>query len=99
MTVKELSNIKTVQEMKKVLYQKLKDEGTCFKYNDIHIKAVENGFEIVIADYDTSTFYIQWDYDESWGYEIWIHIGDSEYKELYDCVESCTHYDLKLALI
>ena len=102
MTVRELSNIKTEKEMKDVLMNKLKDEGSQFKRSEVVIKPITNGYLIYVKGYEHCTYKITFDYDDFFGYELWITCGNMDEWESFEIIYdnySKTHYDLKHALI
>ena len=101
-TVRELSNVKTVKEMKDVLYSKLKDEGCGFNRKDLHLTPTDYGFKLIVEDYETSTFFIHFEYDEYFGYIVQVDCGSEEYPEDYECISFETSHkmiDLHTALM
>lgn len=101
MAVRELSNIKSEKEMKDVLMNKLRDEESQFKRSEVVIQAITNGFLVFVKGYEHCTYKISFDYDNYFGYEIWVSCGDKKddnsFEIIYDDY-SKTKYDLKHAL-
>lgn len=93
MTAREISNVKTVKEMKDVLAKKLKDENTYFTRKDIKLTATEYGFTIQIEDYEP--FKMEWEEDDYFGYMVWVWHDD----ELVCCETAKSVLDVYSALI
>ena len=76
MTPTEIKN-----EIKDVLSQKLKDEGTYFRKSDIRCKQTKTGYQIVIKDYDHIPFTLTFEEDDYFGKCIFIRTPFDE-----DCI-------------
>ena len=102
MKAREIANVGTVTEMKSILYNKLQDEGAGFKKSDIHIKAIEGGFDVWLTDYEHCTFRMNFGYDDYFGYYVQVECGSDEYPDEWGevCFEcSKKELDIKHALI
>ena len=102
MTAREIANVTTITEMKNILFNKLQDEETCFKKKDIHIKAIEGGFDVWLTDYEHCTFRMTFGYDDYFGYTVLVECGSYEYPDEWGEVTFCNskrELDIKHALI
>lgn len=104
MTVRELSDIKSVKEIKQVIFDKLQDENCCFTKKDIHIEATDYGYKIWITDYEHCTFYLHFEYDNEFffEYETWVCEGSDDYpndREIICLLNSKTGFRTKEALL
>ena len=84
----------TTTEMKQELYNKLRDEGTYFTKSHISINRIENGYRIIIKDYEHIPFTIKEEQDEYFGYILFIKADD--YIEMID---SKIGYDYHRAML
>lgn len=87
----------TVNEIKTILAQKLKDEECSFKKSDIIVKKTNNGFIITIKEYEHCPFKMTFDEDEYFGFEVWIY--DTFNEEMIAFTDSKKDYDVKSALL
>ena len=83
-------------EMKAILADKLKAENTYFTKSHISIKKIGESYKIVIKDYEHLPFTMKFEYDDYFGFIVWV-INDS-YKNIV-FVDSKKEYDIKTALI
>lgn len=83
-------------EMKEILYNKLQAENTYFKKSDISIKKVKDYYIITIKDYEHISFKMDFEYDELFGYVVWVI--DNEHNIISD-TNSFINYDIEYALI
>lgn len=86
----------TTSEMKEILAKKLKDEGTYFTTSYISIRKQGEAYKIVIKDYEHLPFKMSLEYDDYFGYTVWI-CNDSFKNIVF--VDSKKEYDIKTALI
>ena len=86
----------TINDMKEILANKLKDEGAHFTKSDIIIKKQGESYKIVIKDYEHLPFKMSLEYDDYFGYTVWI-CNDSFKNIAY--VDSKKDYDIESALI
>ena len=86
----------TANDMKNILAKKLKDENTYFTKSDISIKKQGKKYKIVIKDYEHIPFQMAFDYDDYFGFIVWVH-NDSLKTIAY--VDSKKDYDIESALI
>lgn len=95
----------TTIEMKKIMSNKFKDENCYFRFKDISIKKIKpNEYNIVIKDYESILFKMSFNYDDFFGFEVWLTKYYKEgslfvYDNIINCIDSKKDYDVKLALI
>lgn len=92
------------KEMKKILAQKLQDENTYFTVSDISLsKYGENGYKIIIKDYEHIIFFIKLDIDDDFEEEeeicVWMKYRGEKKKYLLFLEESHTDKAIKECLI
>ena len=86
----------TITEMKTILANKLKDEGTYFKKSHISVKKVnDNEYVIIIKDYEHIPFEMVLDHDDIFGYSVYINLSDYD----YIMTDDKNNYDIESALI
>lgn len=90
-------NIRNIRAMKTVLAQKLFEEGTSFTINDLNIIRSSNGYTIWVNDYDHIKFKLTFDYDDYFGYGVWIY--DPSEGDYITWVNDKNVHDVKTALI
>ena len=83
-------------EMKAILADKLKAENTYFTKSHISIRKNGESYKIIIKDYEHLPFTMKFNYDEYFGYTVWI-CNDSFKNIVF--VDSKKGYDIKSALI
>lgn len=86
----------TTQEMKQILFDKLQAENTYFTKSDISIKKHGNDYIIVIKDYEDFPFKMIFEYDDYFGFVVWVLSKDHE--EIV-FTNSKKDYDIETALI
>ena len=67
----------TTKEIKDLLADKLRYEGTYFRKSDISVKATKNGWRIVIKDYEHIPFIVTLDEDDYLGKCVYIREQDA----------------------
>ena len=87
----------TVKMMKQILADKLQDEGCYFTKKDVNIKAYKNGFQIFITDYENITYYLHTEYDDYFGFVVYVY--DEWAEKLIVMEDNRTDYDYRTALI
>ena len=85
-----------VSEMKQILADKLKAENTYFTKSNISIRKNGEKYKIVIKDYEHLPFTMSFEYDDYFGYTVWV-CNDSFKNIVF--VDSKKEYDIKSALI
>ena len=86
----------TTAEMKEVLASKLKEEGTYFTKSHISIKKAGNGiYKIVIKDYEHIPFIMSEEYDDYFGYILYIEANDHNIA----FIDSKKSFDYQTAMI
>lgn len=83
-------------EMKAILADKLKAENTYFAKSHISIRKNGESYKIIIKDYEHLPFTMTFEYDDYFGYTVWIH--NDSFKNIV-FVDSKKEYDIKSALI
>lgn len=87
-----------INEMKKVLARKLKEEGCYFTEKDIEITPYKKGYKIIVGDYTHIPFYLYAEpYDDYFGYVVSVYDEWSESTIIF--VENKTKPDVETALI
>ena len=87
----------TTKEMKEVLSEKLRDEGTYFIKSHISIRKHGESYRITIKDYEHIPFKMSFGYDDYFGYSVWIRDEFEGCNIIY--VDNEKDYDIKTALI
>ena len=103
MTAKELSNIKTITDMKRVLKEKINGEGwTGLKTTALKFESVTGGYNIIVKDYEHIRFEMRFDYDDYFGYMVLVDRVYVDYHEDRESVAFTTSrkiLDIHTALI
>lgn len=86
-----------VAKMKDILFQKLQDEQSDFKKSDISITKQKDSYKIVIKGYEHTPFKMTFEYDEYFGYIVYIYDLFEESNIIF--IDSKKDYDIKTALI
>lgn len=95
MTVHE-RDIKDIRTMKQVLFQKLQDENSGFCKSDITIKPMAGGgYIITIFEYEHAPFEMTFEYDDYFGYIVWVKDVFNNKTEIIDS-KKC--YQVEIAL-
>ena len=69
------------KEMKNLLVSKFEDENCCFTRKDVSIRKSGKTTTIVIKDYEHITFKITEDYDDYFGYTLYIKEFYTDYPD------------------
>ena len=89
-------------EMKKVLANKLKSEGCGFTYKDITINKIKKDcYHIIIKDYEHILFRMTFEYDDFFGYCVFIneiYVNTREAENIV-FIDSKYNYDIKDSLL
>ena len=72
----------TTNEMKTILADKLKAEGTYFTKSHISIRKAGIGYQITIEDYEHIPFRMTFEEDSYFGKCVWIHTADGEMEDV-----------------
>lgn len=86
-------------EMKDVLYRKLQDENSTFKKSDISIKKQKDSYIITIKDYEHIPLKLYLEYDDYFGYVVYVQYHNGDYFKTIEMLTSKKDYDVKRALI
>lgn len=92
-------NICNVRTMKEVLVGKFQDENCCFGIKDVMIKqdTKNNGYKIVIKEYEHIPFFLSFEEDDYFGYIVTIQEECDNTNVVWIDSKNC--YDVKRALI
>lgn len=92
----------TTNEMKRILTQKLNDEGCYCKYSDISIRKHGDRFRVVVRDYEHFPFEIYTEDDDYFGFCVWVTApAGPDYGEesIITFTDSKRDYDFRSALL
>ena len=87
----------TKAEMKEILVKKFRDEESSFTAKDIKISVSKNVTVISIKDYEACPFKITAEYDDYFGYCLYVY--DVAYEEYIGMYDSKKDYPWRDALV